>query len=151
MSCVFWGKRKRAVYNPSSSPFSPSTRFFFSRLAVTHRSRCSVTSSPVPNASPHSLPLGFQWIKQNTVSHYQADSSLSLTASPPPLPPPSLPPSCVESSPASVNPGLSCPAVCIPLLLGEHGMAPGPLRSHGREVNGRERESGRGGGGGGGG
>ena len=46
-----------------------------------------------------------------------------------------LPPSCVESSAVSVNPGLSCPAVCIPLLLGEHGKAPGPLCSHRREVN----------------
>ncbi|XP_063316951.1 uncharacterized protein LOC134616142 [Pelmatolapia mariae] len=39
-----------------------------------------------------------------------------------------LPPSCVEGSAVSVNPGLRCPAVCIPLLLGEHGTAPGPLR-----------------------
>lgn len=112
-SCVLrllGGKGSVLSTTPLLHPSPPLPDFFFSRLAVTHRSRCSVTSSPVPNASPHSLPLGFQWIKQNTVSHYQADSSLSLTASPPPLPPPSLPPSCVESSPASVNPGLSCPA-----------------------------------------
>lgn len=51
-----------------------------------------------------------------------------------------LPPSCVESSAVNDNPGLSCPAVCIPSLLGEHGMAPGPLCSHRREVNDRERE-----------
>lgn len=56
-----------------------------------------------------------------------------------------LPPSCAESSAVNVNPGLSCPAVCIPSLLGEHGKAPGPLCSHRREVNGKrkrgERES----------
>lgn len=51
-----------------------------------------------------------------------------------------LPPSCVESSAVSVNPGLRCPAVCIPLLLGEHGMAPGPLCSHRRVNERREAE-----------
>ncbi|CAB1414145.1 unnamed protein product [Pleuronectes platessa] len=40
-----------------------------------------------------------------------------------------------RGSAVSVNPGLHCPAVCIPSLLGEHGTAPGPLSSHRREVN----------------
>lgn len=52
-----------------------------------------------------------------------------------------LPPSCTASSAASVNPGLSCPAVSIPSLLGEHGAAPGPLCSSGGEVKRQEKEA----------
>lgn len=54
-----------------------------------------------------------------------------------------LPPTYEESSAVCVNPGLHCPAVCIPLLLGEHGTAPGPLCSHQREVNVKRGETGR--------
>lgn len=95
------------------------------------------------------VPLGFlcfslslfQRMEQSAAAHYGPETPPSLS-SPAGVSPPSLPPSRAERSAARVNPGLSCPAVCIPSLLGEHGKAPGPLGSGGGEVKpqGSERE-----------
>lgn len=70
--------------------------FFFLRpdifLAMqgTHTSVLSLPKGVLlsfPTHFPPSLPLVFQWMKQNMVSHYQPDSSLSLTGG---VSPPSL-------------------------------------------------------------
>lgn len=89
----------------------------------------------IPTRFPPSLPPWFSsgWNRTWFLIISQTPPSLWLVVF-------LLPPSCVESSALSVNPGLSCPAVCIPSLLGEHGTAPGPLCSHRREVNEWERE-----------
>lgn len=86
---------------------------------------------------PHSLWFSSGWNRTWSLIISQTPPSLWLAVF-------LFPPSCAESLTVSINPGLSCPAVCIPLLLGEHGTAPGPLCSHRREVNvwerARERE-----------
>lgn len=85
-------------------------------------------------------PLLFQQMEQNTATHYQPDSSLSFTAG-------------VVSSLPHVRRARQRTLIldwaalqsASPSLLGEHGKAPGPLRSHGREVNGEGRKRGEGG------
>lgn len=49
VSCVFWGEKEACRLQPPLLPPSPPLPdFFFFRLAVTHRSRCSVTSPMRP-------------------------------------------------------------------------------------------------------
>lgn len=125
------GKRNSATYNSPPAPSRPRP----------HRQKSLLRHVPLPSPLlPSSFPpSGFPVDK--------AEHGFSLSGRLLPLfdclllslLPSTPPPPCVESSPVSVNPGLSCPAVCIPLLLGEHGTAPGPLCSHWRQVNRRER------------
>lgn len=83
------GKKSHLQYNLSL------TRYLLKVIQGTHT---FVISSPkglslpilsIPTRFPPSLPLCFflQWMKQNMVSHYQPDSSLSLTGG---VTPPSL-------------------------------------------------------------
>ena len=129
------GRKSCVIIAVSHGERSHLTRYFLTVVQGTHT---FVTSSP--KGLLRTIPF-FIFFASLTPSGFPSDENrtwfLIISQTPPSLwlVVFLLPPSCVESSAVSVNPGLSCPAVCIPLLLGEHGKAPGPLCSHRREVN----------------
>lgn len=88
------GKRKRAVYNPPSSPFSPSTRFFFPSCSNAQKSLLRHILSR-PQCVPSFPPSGFSVDK--------AEHGFSLSGRLLPLF------DCLPSSPSpSLSPSLMC-------------------------------------------